>query len=90
MFENLRAQHLFGDVPWATLDLSLSKRMTITERVHIRFSADFLNALNHPLFNDPALNLLAPASFSVLTSEPTSSNNFYKARQIQLGLRIEF
>jgi len=77
-------------LPWATLDLSLSKRTAITERVHIRFSADFLNALNHPLFNDPALNLLDPASFGVLSTEPTSSNNFYNARQIQLGLRIEF
>ena len=75
---------------WATFDMSLSKRTSITERVQIRFSADFLNLFNHPLFNEPALNLLAPASFGVLSSEPTSSNNFYNARQIQLGLRIEF
>jgi hypothetical protein len=77
-------------LPWATLDMSLSKRTRITERVSVRFSADFLNALNHPLFDDPALNLLDPASFGVLGSQPISSNNFYNPRQIQLGLRIEF
>ncbi|MCI0387836.1 MAG: carboxypeptidase-like regulatory domain-containing protein [Acidobacteria bacterium] len=77
-------------LPWATLDMSLSKRTRITERINIRFSADFLNALNHPLFEDPFLSLLDPASFGVLSAQPISTNNFYNARQIQLGLRIEF
>lgn len=81
---------LIRGLPWATLDASLSKRTNLGEKISLRFSADFLNVLNHPLFDDPALNVLAPASFGVLTSQPISSNNFYNARQIQLGLRIEF
>lgn len=77
-------------LPWATLDASIGKRTRVGERLSFRFSADFLNLFNHPLFEDPALNLLSPNTFGVLTSQPISTNNFYNARQVQLGLRIEF
>lgn len=77
-------------LPWFTLDLSVSKRTRLSENASVRFGADFLNFLNHPLFNDPSLNMLSPTSFGVITSEPISDNAFYGLRQIQLFLRLEF
>lgn len=79
-------------LPWATLDLSLAKKTVINERISITFSLDFLNFLNHPVFNDPVLNLNAPAAFGVISSQPGTfaGSLFWAARQIQTGLRVEF
>jgi hypothetical protein len=70
--------------PYWNVDLSLAKRTLVTERVAILFSADFLNAFNHVVFNDPTLNLQDPASFGVVSSEESNP------RAIQFGLRLEF
>src|SRR5438477_5420527 len=45
------------------VDLSLAKRTRVTDRVAFFFSADFLNAFNHVVFNDPTLSMQDPASF---------------------------
>jgi len=81
---------LIRGLPWFTLDISVSKRTRLGESASLRFGADLLNFLNHPLFNDPSLNLLSPTTFGVLTSQPISDNNYYGQRQIQLFLRVEF
>jgi hypothetical protein len=65
-------------------DLSLTKRTPVTDRVALLFSADFLNAFNHVVLNDPTLSMLDPASFGVISSQ---ANN---PRSIQFGLRLEF
>ena len=47
-----RNQYVPG--PWSTgLDASLFKRIAITERVALRFNADFFNVLNMPGLNQP-------------------------------------
>jgi hypothetical protein len=74
---------LRGFLYW-NLDLSLAKRTLITDRVAFIFSADFLNAFNHVVFNDPTLSMQDPASFGVISSQ---ANN---PRAIQFGLRLEF
>jgi hypothetical protein len=56
----------------------------VTESVAFLFSADFLNAFNHVVFNDPTLSMQDPASFGVISSQANSP------RAIQLGLRLEF
>jgi hypothetical protein len=66
------------------VDLSLGKMTTITERVKLGFTVDFLNAFNHPIFGDPDTDVTNPASFGVLSGQ----NN--RPRFIQLGFRIEF
>ena len=71
-------------LPFWNLDVSVGKRTALTERVNILFSADFLNIFNHVVFSDPALNLLDPRSFGVITSQ------FNTPRAIQLSLRVEF
>jgi hypothetical protein len=70
--------------PYSNFDLSLAKRTLVTERVAFLFSADFLNAFNHVVFNDPTLSMQDPASFGVISSQ---ANN---PRAIQFGLRLEF
>jgi hypothetical protein len=50
----------------------------------VLFSADFLNAFNHVVFNDPTLSMQDPASFGVISSQ---ANN---PRALQFGLRLEF
>ncbi len=70
--------------PYWNFDLSLAKRTLVTERVAFLFSADFLNAFNHVVFNDPTLSMQDPASFGVISSQ---ANN---PRAIQFGLRLEF
>jgi len=76
----------------STWDLSVAKFTPVTERVGIRFSLDFFNVANHPLFNDPFLNFLDPASFGVINSQPGDPGNgdYWTPRRTQFGLRIEF
>lgn len=66
------------------VDLSLGKMTTITERVKLGFTVDLLNAFNHPIFNDPNIDVTDPSSFGVLSSQ----NN--RPRFIQFGFRVEF
>lgn len=75
-----------------TLDMSVAKQMRITERIKMRFTADFLNILNHPLFNDPSTSLDNPANFGVITSQPGNpgGGDFWAPRRVQFGLRLEF
>lgn len=47
-------------LPYWNIDLSLAKRTPVTDRVAFLFSADFLNAFNHVVFNDPTLSIRIP------------------------------
>ncbi len=78
------ARGVLRGFPYWNFDLSLAKRTLVTERVGFLFSADFLNAFNHVVFNDPTLSMQDPASFGVISSQ---ANN---PRAIQFGLRLEF
>ena len=66
------------------LDVSISKKTAITERVSTVFTCDLINALNHVEFVDPTLALQTPTNFGVITTQ------FGTPRAIQLGLRVEF
>ncbi len=75
-----------------TWDMSLYKGIPITERVKLKIGADFFNVLNHPLFNDPSLNYLDPASFGVISSQPgdPANGDYWTPRRVQASLRLEF
>jgi hypothetical protein len=72
-----RNQYLPSVRQWG-LDASLFKRMAITERVSLRFNADFFNVLNHPG------NPNSVGSNGVLSTRSSGSG----ARQVQLTLRL--
>ena len=62
------ARGVLRGFPYWNFDLSLAKRTLVTDRFAILFSADFLNAFNHVVFNDPTLSMQDPASFGVISS----------------------
>ena len=63
------------------VDASVGKTFSITERTHIQFRADFLNAFNHTNLSGLTTNINS-ASFGRFTSAT--------ARNIQLSGRIQF
>ena len=75
----------------ATTDISLSKRIALTERFNLQFRSEFFNIFNRVNFNTPnpvVYTAAAPAlpspTAGVITSTSTSS------RQIQFGLKLLF
>jgi hypothetical protein len=71
-------------LPRWNLDLSIGKRTQLTGRVHGVFTAEIVNVFNSLQYSNPSLNLAAPASFGVITSQANTP------RQVQLGFRVEF
>jgi hypothetical protein len=72
----------------AETDLSLSKKLSLSERLNAQFRAEFFNVFNHTNFNTPNPVVYASATggpsptAGVITSTSTTS------RQIQLGLKL--
>lgn len=71
-------------------DMSLGKSTVVRENVKLDFSAQFLNAFNHPNFATPTLNLENPTNFGEITSTQVPANRTNSARWIELGLRLSF
>lgn len=75
-------RNTFTGPGFVEVDLSLSKRFAITERIHLQLRGDAFNALNHANLNTPTSDL--------------SSNTFGRStsalspRQFQAGARVEF
>ncbi len=68
-------------------DFQLNKRTAITERFHLRFSADVFNILNHTNFN-PLTTSIASTSFGQSLSQRSLGQT--QSRQIQFGLKLEY
>src|SRR5215472_6764427 len=72
----------------AETDLSLSKKLALSERLNAQFRAEFFNVFNHTNFNTPNPVVYASATggpsptAGVITSTSTTS------RQIQFGLKL--
>jgi len=84
-----RANPLRGFPMW-NLDLSLGKTTRVTESVEVRFSLDFFNIFNHPIFSNPTLDLTNPRGFGVVTQHNAPTRRESSSRWIQIGLRLEF
>lgn len=63
-------------------NLSVSKFFNLTERVKMRFRADFVNAFNNVNFHAPATNV-SDSSFGTVSAA-------YPPRNVQLGVKVEF
>lgn len=74
---------LRGQNRW-NVDLSVVRKIAVTERLSANLHASFFNVFNHVEYGDPGLNLQAPQSFGVI------SGQFNSPRVIELGLRLEF
>lgn len=64
-------------------DLSLSKNFLFTERTRLQLRGEFLNAFNHPQFNNPVLDPTS-SNFGKVTSQANLPRN------IQLGVKLIF
>ncbi|HEV2664911.1 MAG TPA: hypothetical protein VG324_08370, partial [Blastocatellia bacterium] len=84
---------LRGLTRW-TWDWTISKETNITEKVKFTLGADFINAFNHPIFNNPTLNLQTPANFGVITSQLENlggaTNGNIGPRRVQVYGRFDF
>jgi hypothetical protein len=93
-----RGNPLRGFGTW-NLDSSIGKETAVTERFHVRFSADFFNMFNHLTFVDPIGLPLGPTdfmdgqnagTFGVVSKQFIPANRQSGSRWIQFGLRVSF
>ena len=79
----------------------MQRQFHITERLGLRFRAEFFNIFNHPNFGSPNNNLTSPLfgqstqtlASSLAGSENAGFNPLYQiggARSIQLALKLQF
>jgi carboxypeptidase family protein len=77
-----------------TWDWTVSKETKITEKIKFTLGADFINVFNHPIFNNPTLNLQTPANFGVITSQLENlggaTNGNIGPRRVQVYGRFDF
>jgi hypothetical protein len=77
-------------------DVTLAKRMTLTERVQAELRFEGYNLLNHPHFLNPGTdsadlgNLIGQPLFGVITSTYTQPDGTTSARQVQVALKVIF
>jgi hypothetical protein len=68
-----------------TADLSLRKIFNFSERTNLEFRAEFFNAFNHPVFQQPDPFITdGPGATGVITS------TVIPQRQIQFALKLHF
>jgi hypothetical protein len=71
------------------LDLALSKKVPLTERIKLGFRMEMFNALNKANFDNPNNNFSVPNSFGRITTLVNGSAG-NGARVMQAALRIDF
>jgi hypothetical protein len=82
----------FGDLPRNAFrgpsqqnwDASLAKSWSVTESQSLKFSADFFNVWNHPVFDKPSITDIESPSFGQITDTVGTP------RLVQFSLRYAF
>jgi hypothetical protein len=69
------------------IDLGAFKKISITERIWLRFEATALNALNHPALGLPVTNISAGNVSSIVSTDSSENGD---GRKLQLGIRLSF
>lgn len=77
-------RNFFTGPTYNTVDLSLFKDFTVTERVKTQFRAEFYNVLNHPVFAQPITDFNNP-NFGRINSVRQGTE-----RELQFALRVSF
>ncbi|HEX3966526.1 MAG TPA: carboxypeptidase regulatory-like domain-containing protein [Edaphobacter sp.] len=68
-------------------DFQLNKQTNLTEKVNVRFTADFFNVLNHTNFNNLTSSIASNSFGQALSTRPLGQT---QSRQIQFGLKLHF
>ncbi len=74
----------------ATVDFSVLKNTSLTERVNLQFRAEFFNILNHTNFNTPNPVVFTSATVLPVSTAGVISSTATTSRQIQFGLKLLF
>lgn len=75
----------------ANVDASLSRRITLRERLSLEFRAEVFNVLNHPQFANPQANFSSPATFGrIIQLVNPGATGSGTPRQIEFALRLHF
>jgi hypothetical protein len=73
------------------LDLALSKRMPLTERLNLVFRGEAFNIFNHPQYGLPLSNYSTANTFGEINTELNASGvGTGTPRELQFALRLEF
>lgn len=81
---------------FVNFDLSLSKKMAITERIGTELRVECYNIFNHPHFNNPGSdaavngNLVGSPIFGLITNTVARPDATTSARQMQVALKVTF
>ena len=81
---------------FVNFDMSLSKKMSITERIGAELRVECYNIFNHPHFNNPGSdaavngNLLGSPIFGLITNTVTRPDATTSARQMQVAVKVTF
>jgi hypothetical protein len=92
---NNQRNKFFGPGFW-DWDVTVGKRMRITEKVNAELRFEGYNILNHPHFLNPGTdasgvgNLINQGQFGVITGTATQPDGTTSARQIQVALKLNF
>ena len=73
------------------LDLALSKRIPLTERLNLIFRGEAFNIFNHPQYGLPLSNVSSPNTFGQINTELNAGGvGTGTPRELQFALRLEF
>lgn len=81
---------------YVNFNLTLAKKMMLTENVGLELRGEGYNIFNHPEFNNPGSdpgalgNQLDSPLFGIITSTRTQPDGTTSARQVQVALRLTF
>jgi hypothetical protein len=81
-FGDLGRNAIYGPGMW-NLDMALSRRFDIKERLKLEFRADFFNVMNHGNWSGVGSSTASLATFGTITS-------FSSPRYIQMALKLYF
>jgi hypothetical protein len=87
-FGNLGRNAVLGP-GFATLDISVSKSISLTSRNRMRLQADVFNVLNHSNLGQPG-RIVGSPNFGVITNTRFPPGDSGSSRQIQLAVKVLF
>ena len=90
---NIGARNNLRGPGYFNLDLGLGKNFSIYQgEAHLKFRCDAFNALNHPNFNPPFVDITEAAGipFGTILNTSVPPDSDISSRVLQLSLRLEF
>jgi hypothetical protein len=85
---NIGRNHFYGP-GFVNFDMDFAKKTKLTERTELEFRFEVYNLFNHPHFQQPD-NLQGDQTFGIITATASRPDATTSARQMQVGLKLNF